>query len=209
MRYIFWLKEQIEVKSLKVLSSKNYITTKWSGGTTTQLCIYPEGAKYSERIFDWRISTAWIEEEESHFTPLPGVKRWIMPLTGELRMKFSDKEVCLLPFEVYQFDGGDEVVSNGKLRDFNLMLNKGWSGGMEVIPAEKFMNLSCGLYYLSPEQGDICAELTDQEGDSFKAQAGQMIVVEEGEKVTAEMNFNQQYQLIRIFVEKSGITGME
>lgn len=199
---MFWLEEQIEVKSLKILSSKDYVTTKWSGGTTTQLCIYPEGAKYSERTFGWRVSTAWIEEEESNFTSLPGVQRWIMPLTGELRMKFPAGDVVLSPFEIHQFDGGIPVISNGKLRDFNLMLNQGWRGEMEVLQATKFMSLEHGFYYLSPEQGDICIHLTDQEGNPVEAKAGQSIWIEEGERQTVEMNFDQEYKLIRIFARK-------
>jgi len=57
-------------------------TTLWSGGTTTQLCIYPYAATYTGRDFIFRISTATIESEESVFTKLPGYTRILMLLEG-------------------------------------------------------------------------------------------------------------------------------
>ena len=35
-----------------------YIVSQWSGGTTTQVAIAPEGAVYADRDFLWRISSA-------------------------------------------------------------------------------------------------------------------------------------------------------
>ena len=52
-----------------------YITTAWSGGTTTQLAIAPEGAVYADRKFLWRLSSAQVELEHSDFTPLPDYDR--------------------------------------------------------------------------------------------------------------------------------------
>ena len=58
----------------------------WAGGTTTQLAIGPEGADYAARRFDWRISTARVERDESDFTPLPGFRRILMILEGSVHL---------------------------------------------------------------------------------------------------------------------------
>ena len=53
----------------KLLTRDDYVTTNWSGGTTTQLAIAPEGAVYGDRNFLWRLSSATVELDHSDFTP--------------------------------------------------------------------------------------------------------------------------------------------
>ena len=52
---------------MELIKKNQYKTTQWSGGTTTELLIYPSTSKYSERNFKWRISSAkvrgWIWKE--------------------------------------------------------------------------------------------------------------------------------------------------
>ena len=43
--------------TLTLLTPADYVTTAWSGGTTTQLAIAPKGALYAERSFLWRVSS--------------------------------------------------------------------------------------------------------------------------------------------------------
>ena len=64
------------------LTKSNYIISQWSGGTTTQLAIAPEGAVYADRDFLWRISSATVDLEESDFTALPDYVRLISVLDG-------------------------------------------------------------------------------------------------------------------------------
>ena len=66
--------------SMKIYPASTQKTAKWSGGLTTELFIYPEGSAYSERNFDFRLSTATVEIETSVFTPLPHVQRTLMVL---------------------------------------------------------------------------------------------------------------------------------
>ena len=67
----------------KLLTQADQVTTTWSGGTTTQLAIAPEGAVYADRDFLWRLSSAKVELEHSDFTPLPDYNRLISVLHGE------------------------------------------------------------------------------------------------------------------------------
>ena len=43
------------------LTQADFVTTEWSGGTTTQLAISPERAAYGDREFLWRLSSATVE----------------------------------------------------------------------------------------------------------------------------------------------------
>ena len=107
---------------------------RWSGGVTTQLAIWPEGADYGARRFDWRISTAIVEDEKSVFTPLPGIHRLLMILDGEIEVTHSGgRALAMKPLsEVDEFDGGWETVSVGRCVDFNLMTVDGYHGAMSA-----------------------------------------------------------------------------
>lgn len=110
----------------ELIRKEDYSVTRWSGGTTTELSIAPEGSIYAERNFLWRLSSATVELEESTFTSLPDYNRIIMTLQGGIRLRHNGGTWLTLPeFKTHSFDGGDETVSEGKVVDFNLMLRKG------------------------------------------------------------------------------------
>ena len=115
----------------KLLTREGYATTSWSGGTTTQLAIAPEGAAYANRDFLWRLSSATVELPHSDFTPLPDYDRFLSVLEGEIQLKIDAREpMPLVPGEVVSFDGGAPVESWGKCVDFNLMVRKGACRGV-------------------------------------------------------------------------------
>lgn len=114
---------------IKILKEEDYTTATWAGGKTTQLYICPEASQYQNLDFKFRISSATVELEESVFTKLTGVRRFISPLDGSLLLTHNHEEAIELnPYEVYEFSGGIETRSYGKVRDFNLMLANGASG---------------------------------------------------------------------------------
>ena len=115
------------------LTQKDYKVGHWSGGSTTELFIWPEGADYATREFTFRVSSACVEIEESDFTPLPGVTRFITPLTGGFVLSHPDgKAVTMAPLdEPYRFSGEMPTHCVGKAADFNLML-KGVDGSMAI-----------------------------------------------------------------------------
>ena len=124
----------MEKYSIRHKNSSEYNTSNWSGGTTTELGIGPDGSRYADREFLWRISSATVDLEESTFTALPDYDRIIMTLEGEIDLCHNDGEwMHLKAFETHSFDGGDDTVSRGKVVDFNLMIRKGAAGG-EMIP---------------------------------------------------------------------------
>ncbi|WP_171643253.1 HutD/Ves family protein [Paenibacillus phytorum] len=124
--------------SIKVIKKHEQITAAWSGGTTTQLAIYPENAEYNKRNFLWRISTASIQDEQSLFTCLPDFWRKLMVIEGEVILEYEgSRQVGLTPYEQESFSGGWVTRSMGKVTDFNLITAAGCRGELEALFIKK------------------------------------------------------------------------
>lgn len=121
------------------------VVSRWSGGTTTQLAIFPPEAVYADRDFLWRISSAVVELPESDFTPLPDYDRILMILKGELSLSHDGgEEYTLRALEQTSFDGASHTFSRGQVTDFNLMMRKGRCTGQlkkrVLNPGEEWTN---------------------------------------------------------------------
>lgn len=120
--------------SIEIIKDNKHKTNKWSGGTTTELYIYPESSQYDNRNFKWRLSSAKVQVEKSTFTSLPGVSRLIMVLEGELILEHVGHHNAVLKvFEQDSFSGEWTTISFGKVTDFNLMTSSGYTGELEAI----------------------------------------------------------------------------
>ncbi len=137
------------------LTPADYKTSAWSGGTTTELFIYPEGASYASREFQFRISSAVVALEESDFTPLAGVERYITPLSGSFRLTHpAGESVVMGPLAApYRFSGELPTHCVGKATDFNLML-KGCQGEMTVCTGRAPVKPGFNSFYAT-EKTDI------------------------------------------------------
>lgn len=117
-----------------IFKAQDFKTINWSGGTSTQLYIYPETANYQKRDFDFRISTAKVEVEKSDFTPLPGIERHLMILDGAIHISHKNHhEKRLNAFDQDFFMGDWETSSIGHCVDFNLMTRNHCKGELSVI----------------------------------------------------------------------------
>lgn len=124
--------------SIELIRKEEQKTANWSGGTTTELAIYPKDANYSERNFKWRLSSAVVKDEKSTFTSLRGIWRFIMVLEGEMTLEHEGKyTVHLKPFEQDSFSGEWVTKSTGKVKDFNLMLCSGCEGNISAVELRK------------------------------------------------------------------------
>ena len=153
------------------LTEKDYKVGLWSGGSTTELFIWPEGADYAKREFTLRVSSARVDLEESDFTPLTGVTRYITPLSGGFTLTHPGCEpVVMGPLAVpYRFSGEIATHCVGKATDFYLML-KGAEGEMGLC--REIWQLRPGfncLYAL----GDTTVALEA----GFALKAGELLVV--------------------------------
>jgi environmental stress-induced protein Ves len=118
---------------VKIIRKSEQIASAWSGGTSTQLYIYPENSNYAERDFLFRISTATVDVEESVFTRLPGISRQLMILEGTLKLEHTGKYTkTLKKFETDSFEGDWETKGFGKVTDFNLMTTGKVRGSIKV-----------------------------------------------------------------------------
>lgn len=153
---------------------------RWSGGITTQLAIWPEDADYASRRFDWRISSAAVEDERSTFTPLPGVHRHIMTLGGEMTLTHEGIRTRMLKplSDVEEFEGEWRTTSVGRCTDFNLMLRAGFRGRIAPLHAADVTTLPSapsevvwyGIYFTADAKATIRydgyrAELSQERGD--------------------------------------------
>jgi len=168
-----------------VLIKKEQMTaSRWSGGTTTQIDIFPEGSTYGSRDFLYRVSSATIEESPSQFTALPDYQRWITMLSGPVVLEHGQETGSeelekheLQPLEIHSFDGGVPTKSVGEARDFNLMLRKGLVGNMLALPISPKTDLNWIGKWLSDRSSEILGHLAVYwpEGTSVaeKAQASE------------------------------------
>ncbi|MEY8356586.1 HutD family protein [Lachnospiraceae bacterium 54-53] len=119
-------------KAYTVVKKEDMSVSQWSSGTTTEIYIYPEHASYAMGDFSFRISAAEILDNEAVFTPLSGVHRIIMPITGPITLFLNGGSSFIEPFHAYAFNGGLPTRSKGKGRDLNLMMiNK--TGNVETV----------------------------------------------------------------------------
>ncbi len=121
---------------MKILTEADFLTSKWSGGVTTQLFISPEGTTLTERNFDWRISSAIVEAEESDFTIFEGYERILIPLKGKLEMEHETPNGVIQQnvneFELARFSGSWPTKGQGKLTDFNLIFKPNFHPKVQV-----------------------------------------------------------------------------
>ncbi|WP_326909312.1 HutD family protein [Sedimentibacter sp. MB31-C6] len=119
---------------IKIIKEKDFITSEWSGGKTTQMYIYPEESSYKELNFKWRISSATVDLKESDFTELAGVYRFITSLDNNLKLTHDYKKyIELKPFDIYEFCGDIRTHSFGQVKDFNLMLSNEAKGKLRNL----------------------------------------------------------------------------
>lgn len=120
----------------KIIKKEDFITTKWEGGETTQLAIYPEDAIFSEKDFLWRISSASFTSLESKFSDFSGYQRYILPLEGKLNLYHDglyNRE--LDKYQVDYFDGSWNTFSKNTSDciDYNFIIKAGNQGKMQIL----------------------------------------------------------------------------
>ena len=154
------------------LTTADFRTSTWSGGTTTELFLFPADGSYADRNFQLRISSATVDLEESDFTALSGVLRYITPLQGSFALTHPGSAPVVLGSlaDPYRFSGEIPTHCVGKATDFNLML-KGCDGVMQLhrgsAPIRPGFN---GFYAVE----DGCFSLEQQH---FEMKTGELLTV--------------------------------
>lgn len=157
---------------IRKLTKDDYTVSTWSGGTTTQLAIYPETEKYADRNFLWRISSATVDLPESDYTALPDYDRFITPLNGQMILTHDGgDETDVQPLTVHEFDGAAATHCVGVCTDFNLMLRK--------EKAQGFMQ----AVTLDEENGILIEPLTKEQTMLFYVVSGTAFLKDEDDVI--------------------------
>jgi uncharacterized protein len=187
------------------IKASDFIVNNWTGGTTTQLAIYPKDADYKLQNFLFRISTATVEVEESTFTKLPGISRKLMILDGEIKIEHQNQHSKILKkFEQDCFEGNWNTKSYGKAIDFNLMTTGTTKGEIEslIIKNKKQIHIDSDFdfygFYVYTGEIDLIVDQKDikiSQGDflslhSIKKNEIEIVSNEFSEIILTKVNFN-------------------
>lgn len=186
---------------ITIITPGEYIVSKWSGGTTTQLAINPSDAIYAERDFIWRLSSAGVDLDESTFTSLPDYNRIIATLHGDMTLVHdAGPEISLKPYQVHSFDGASDTKSFGRCTDFNLMLRKGVvKGSVRHIHAEKG-----GKIYLTVPQGGTTAvfcAVGEAVSGEYKIKARDTLLAVADDECTICLDCREDADFMAAFIE--------
>lgn len=111
---------------IKVINQQDCLVSTWSGGTTTQLYIYPEGLTAKDE-FLFRISSATVVPGEAIFSDFSKYQRFLTLLKGEMYLQHDSKKAERInPFEKVFFDGALQTksYSDEAIVDFNIIWHK-------------------------------------------------------------------------------------
>ena len=167
-----------------IYNEDNYKQSKWSGGNTYELAIYPEKADYLDRDFLWRLSSADSDKEESSFTKLPDYDRILMVLDGSVVLAHGEERTASLgAWESDAFDGAIKTKCFGQLKkDYNLIYRKGTRGRMELIELTNE-----GQHVACASEGSRSIGLYSAEGYTVVSADGKTDMLKEGQQMVLEL----------------------
>ena len=159
-----------------IIKEKDFNTNAWSGGTTTELFIYPPEATYAKRDFGFRISSAVVEDKESLFTDFSGYMRRLMILEGEISLQIENKEVRMPPYKEVAFSGADKVRSFGECVDFNVIYRPEYKARVEY--ANEMWQIATNEWVIIYNlKGDIDVKVDEA---IMKMKEKELLVIEKG-----------------------------
>lgn len=187
----------------KIITPSDYKSAQWSGGTTTELYIYPEQSVFKSGDYNFRLSIASVEIEESIFTKLLDVNRTLMVLDGEVILRHEGHhEKKLKKFESDQFLGDWITKCVGTCTDFNLMTRGQTSGTLTSITLEgsKVVELSSGsqftFFYLNKGMATIKIDT-----NKHQLNQSELILIKEPNGSEITISSNGLTEIIRIDIK--------
>jgi environmental stress-induced protein Ves len=121
-------------------------TISWASGTSTELFVYPPDGDFQTRAFDFRISTATVEAEETNFSDFSGLTRILLILQGKLTLIHEGRYSKELDtFDQDRFDGSWITKSKGKVQDFNVMFNENYDASVLHLALQANKSLEIAL----------------------------------------------------------------
>ncbi|MDO9594395.1 MAG: HutD family protein [Lutibacter sp.] len=191
---------------IDILKAADFKTTKWAGGSTTELFIYPPTSNYASRNFDFRISSATVEIEQSNFTKLPGVSRQLMVLSGNINVSHKNHHaVQLHKNDIDSFEGNWETSAVGTCVDFNLMTKGQTKGKISsiAVSADKTLNfqldVTCEFLIFYAYEGklqmDFCSEKRN-------VNQGELLVIQHPINEVVKLQSSENCALAVVYIYK-------
>lgn len=172
----------------QIIRQQDCHTGHWSGGSTTELFLWPHSASYTARDFSLRVSTATVDVDTSDFTPLPGYTRLLMTVRGEMLLQIEGRDdVALPPWATVRFDGGVITRSAGRCVDFGVMLGAGWEGTLHPANAGAFVGTAQGFTGVYLPSGN--AAVTVGANSIGTLNAGDLLILYNGCAATVQTEF--------------------
>lgn len=120
---------------MKIFKSENYIVMPWKNklGVTSEIAIYPTQAKFQDENFDWRISSAKIQNK-NQFSVFTGYDRLLIVIKGNGLILNSCE---LKPLEPIHFKGEENILCdlvNNEALDLGVIYKRNqFSAKMNVL----------------------------------------------------------------------------
>ena len=188
---------------IEIIKKHQQKESVWSGGKTNQIYIHPSDSTLQDRDFDFRISSAIVEVENSEFTSFNGYDRALMVLNGELEIFHEDHySKKLKQYEVDYFSGDWKTTSNGKITDFNLIFKRGLKGELnyltlngDQIISKDVSNLPnrVGYFVIS---GELKVAINNSE---YKVQIGELLMIEVNDDLNS-LILKGETEIVEIYV---------
>lgn len=157
---------------IRIMDPASRRVSAWSGGSTTELFLYPADGSYTDRRFLFRISSASVNLPESRFTRLDGVERYLTPLCDGFYLKRNGQWQFLARGDVLRFSGEEDVLCRGTGHDLNLIL-KGARGEMRVLPkGDHALTLHAFLFLYCPQETEVNEVTVPADGFAEITKAG-------------------------------------
>lgn len=125
---------------------------KNGAGVTAEIAIDPPGADFKEGKFNWRLSSARIDDE-NRFSQFPGYNRILTVLSGEGLMLNQEE---LGPFEVFEFQGEEEIdctLLRNPVEDLGVIFKRDkYKSSMQIldVSAPMYLKLEVGTHFFLP-----------------------------------------------------------
>lgn len=189
-----------------LLRPTDYRQLQWKNGqgTTAEIAIEPAGCDFSKDPFDWRLSSARVEQG-GPFSQFPGYDRFLTIVSGgAILLHMDTDEKTLAEGEVIHFSGEVSVsckLPSGAITDLNLIYRrdriKAGFGVITIGPQSFALTAAAETTFIFMISQALKAS-NSKTGESVTVQTGETLRLKRGDSLQLTAATNVQFALIEI-----------